>query len=141
MRMRSNNAVIKKCVVQRFGVQRFGVRTPEWTENGPESSQDDPKMVPSLPKMSPMWLPDSQITPVFSDLASVIQDLRTQWKIQRNQWIAPVFSNWKMVPRWRQDGPKKAPSDPKMPPRYTCCSKSSRDSFQMVILRQKIYNM
>ena len=29
----------------------------------------------------------------------------------------------KMAPRWRPDGPKKAPSDPKMPPRYTCCSK------------------
>ena len=40
MNMRSNNTVIKKCVVQRFGV-----RTPEWTLVVPKSSQDDdPKM-------------------------------------------------------------------------------------------------
>ena len=48
MSMRSNNAIIKKCVVQRFGV-----RTPEWTLLVPKSSQDDPKMVPSLQKMTP----------------------------------------------------------------------------------------
>ena len=45
MSMRSNNAIIKKCVVQRFGV-----RTPEWAQVVPETSQDDPKMVPSLQK-------------------------------------------------------------------------------------------
>ena len=48
MNMRPNKAVIKKCVVQRFGV-----RIPEWTQVVPESSQDDPKMVPSLQKMTP----------------------------------------------------------------------------------------
>ena len=48
MSMRSNNAIIKKCVVQRFGV-----RTPELTQFVPKSSQDDPKMVPSLQKMTP----------------------------------------------------------------------------------------
>ena len=52
MSMRSNNAIIKKCVVQRFGV-----RTPELTQFVPRSSQDDPKMVPSLQKN------DSKIAP------------------------------------------------------------------------------
>ena len=76
--MRSNNAVIKKCVVQCFGVQ-----TPEWTQVVPKSSQDDPKMVPSLQNMTPIWLPDSQITPMFSDFVNSFQSLRTQWKIRR----------------------------------------------------------
>ena len=65
MSMRSNNAIIKKCVVQRFGV-----RTPELTKFVPKSSQDDPKMVPSLQKLIPRWLPDSQITHAFSDLVT-----------------------------------------------------------------------
>ena len=65
MSMRSNNAVIKKCVVQRFGV-----RTPEWTLLVSKSPQDDPKMVPSLQKLIPRWLPDSQITPVFPDFVN-----------------------------------------------------------------------
>ena len=63
--MRPNNAIIKKCVVQRFGV-----RTPELTQFVPKSSQDDPKMVPSLQNMIPRWLPDSQITPRFSDFVN-----------------------------------------------------------------------
>ena len=41
MSMRSSNAIIKKCVVQRFGV-----RTPELTQFVPKSSQDGPKMAP-----------------------------------------------------------------------------------------------
>ena len=65
MSMRSNNTVIKKCVVQRFGV-----RTPEWTLLVSKSPQDDPKMVPSLQKMIPRLLPDSQISPVFSDFVN-----------------------------------------------------------------------
>ena len=65
MNVRSNNTVIKQCVVQRFGV-----RTPEWTQVVPKSSQDDPKMVPSLHKLKLRWLPDSKITPVFSDLVN-----------------------------------------------------------------------
>ena len=93
MSMRSSNAVIKKCVVQCFCV-----RTPEWTQVVPESSQEHPKMVPSLQKMTPRLLPDSQIAPVFSELVGLCQDLRTQWKIQRNQWITLVFSNWKKAP-------------------------------------------
>ena len=54
MSMRSNNAIIKKCVVQRFGV-----RTPELTQFVPKSSQDGPKMAPKWPqdgpKMAPRW--------------------------------------------------------------------------------------
>ena len=48
MSMRSNNAIIQKCVVQRFGV-----RTPKLTQFVPKSSQDGPKMAPSWPKMAP----------------------------------------------------------------------------------------
>ena len=48
MKMRSNNAVIKKCVVQRFGV-----RTPELTQFVPKSSQDGPKMAPRWPQDGP----------------------------------------------------------------------------------------
>ena len=92
MSMRSNNAIIKKCVVQRFGV-----RTPELTQFVPKSSQDGPKMAP------------------------------------------------KMAPRWPQDGPKEAPRRPQVAPRWHqgthVAPKSSRDSFQMVILRQSIYNI
>ena len=65
MNMGSNNTVIKKCVVQRFGV-----RTPEWTLLVPKSPQDDPKMAPSLQKIIPKWLLDSQITPAFSDVVN-----------------------------------------------------------------------
>ena len=93
MNMRPNNAVIKTCVVQRFGV-----RTPEWTQVVLESSQDDPKMVPSKQKMTPRLLSDGQITQVFSDFVNLFQDCRTQWKVQRNQRITPVFSNWKRPP-------------------------------------------
>ena len=45
MNMLSNNAIIKKCVVQRFGV-----RTPELTQFVPKSSQDDPNMAPRWPQ-------------------------------------------------------------------------------------------
>ena len=59
MSMRPNNAIIKKCVVQRFGV-----RTPELTQFVPKSSkiglkmaskwpQDGPKMAPRRPKGGP----------------------------------------------------------------------------------------
>ena len=65
MSMLSNSAIIKKCVVQRFGV-----RTPEWTLLVSKSPQDDPKMVPSLQKLTPRWLPDSKISQVFSDFAN-----------------------------------------------------------------------
>ena len=65
MNMRSNNTVIKKCVVQRFGV-----RTPKWTLLVSKSPQDDPTMVPSLQTWIPRWLPDRQITPVFSDVVN-----------------------------------------------------------------------
>ena len=86
--MRSNNAIIKKCVVQRFGV-----RTPELTQFVPKSSQDGPKM----------------------------------------------------APRWPQDGPKEAPRRPQVAPRWHqgthVAPKSARESFQMVILRQNIYNI
>ena len=48
MSMRSNNAIIKKCVVQRFGV-----RTPELTQFVPKLSQNGPKMAPKLPQDGP----------------------------------------------------------------------------------------
>ena len=52
--MRSNNAIIKKCVVQRFGV-----RTPDLIKFVSKSSQDGPKMAPrwpqDCPKMVPRW--------------------------------------------------------------------------------------
>ena len=53
MSMRSNNAIIKKCVVQRFGV-----RTPELTQFVPKSSQDGPKMAPRWPQGGPEWPQD-----------------------------------------------------------------------------------
>ena len=46
--MRPNNAIIKKCVVQRNGV-----RTPELTQLVPKSSQDGPKMAPRWPQDGP----------------------------------------------------------------------------------------
>ena len=99
MSMRSNNAIIKKCVVQRFGV-----RTPELTQFVPKSSQDDPKMAPRWPQDGP-----------------------------------------KRAPRRPQGGPKEAPRRPQVAPRWHqgthVAPKSSRDSFQMVILRQSIYNI
>ena len=52
MSMRSNNAIIKKCVVQRFGV-----RTPELTQFVPKSSQDGPKMAPRWPQDGPKEAP------------------------------------------------------------------------------------
>ena len=52
MSMRSNNAIIKKCVVQRFGV-----RTPELTQFVPKSSQDGPKMAPRWPQDGPKTAP------------------------------------------------------------------------------------
>ena len=67
--MRSNNAIIKKCVVQRFGV-----RTPELTQFVSKSPQDGSKMAPrwlqdgsrrpqgghKSPKMGPSRLPAGQ---------------------------------------------------------------------------------
>ena len=50
--MRSNNAIIKKCVVQRFGV-----RTPDLTKFLPKSSQDGPKMAPRWPRDGPKMAP------------------------------------------------------------------------------------
>ena len=50
--MRSNNTIIKKCVVQRFGV-----RTPELTQFVPKSSQDGPKMAPRWPQDGPKEAP------------------------------------------------------------------------------------
>ena len=52
MSMRSNNAIIKKCVVQRFGV-----RTPELTQFVPKSSQDGPKMAPRWHQAGPKEAP------------------------------------------------------------------------------------
>ena len=69
MSMRSNNAIIKKCVVQRFGV-----RTQELTQFASKSSQDGPKMAPrwlqggpeealSGPKMAPRYTCCSKVFP------------------------------------------------------------------------------
>ena len=95
MSMRSNNAIIKKCVVQRFGV-----RTPELTQFVPKSSQDCPKMAPRWPQDGP-----------------------------------------KMVPRWPQDVPRRPQVAPRWHKGTHVAPKSSRESFQMVILRQNIYNI
>ena len=95
MSMRSNNAIIKKRVVQRFGVL-----TPELTQFVPKSSQDGPKMAPRWPQDGP-----------------------------------------KMAPRRPQGGPKEAQVTPRWHQGTHVAPKSSRDSFQMVILRQSIYNI
>ena len=97
--MRSSNAVIKKCVVQRFGV-----RTPEWTQVVPKSSQDDPKMVPSLQKMTPRLLP----WPNFCLPSSSANDERPVFGVfLAPSWskMTPMTQLWvKLEPIWGQLG-------------------------------------
>ena len=77
MSMRSNNAIIKKCVVQRFGVRTPELTqfvppsrpkmAPRWPQDGPKMAprwpQGGPKEAPSGPKMAPRYTCCSKVFP------------------------------------------------------------------------------